>query len=259
MAIPIEEYNVMTEKKTIVIKVKYPVYGVKVGGELPNPKVVTEWNLKRIAAALFGFFLIISGVFYGFNHYFSQSYLASLPINSGSTIIDKSIPSQPSINQYTENKVASEVANIMLMPSEAKESKVDKFKVIKNKEIVTSKKIELRQSKQKKSNNNVTRALITNQVFDKEPGSEISRKIILNNSPALIYYFTELKGMSGQKVYHEWSKNDKLISKYELNIESTTWRTSSRKLISNTDYGEWTVRLIDQTGHVLNEKKFKAK
>jgi hypothetical protein len=51
----------MSEKKNIVIKVKYSADEKKVNDNICDPKLITEWNIKRIALAMGGllFFVVI--------------------------------------------------------------------------------------------------------------------------------------------------------------------------------------------------------
>lgn len=51
----------MSEKKNIVIKVKYSADEKKVNDNISDPKLITEWNIKRIALAMGGllFFVVI--------------------------------------------------------------------------------------------------------------------------------------------------------------------------------------------------------
>lgn len=54
----------MEDKKNIVIKVKYPTSGKKEDHEVSAPKVITEWNIKRILLALAGVIFIVLGLLY---------------------------------------------------------------------------------------------------------------------------------------------------------------------------------------------------
>ena len=49
----------MSDKKNIVIKVKYSADDKKVNDNISAPKLITEWNVKRIALALGGFLFLI--------------------------------------------------------------------------------------------------------------------------------------------------------------------------------------------------------
>lgn len=54
----------MSEKKNIVIKVKYPTPGNITGKPVSTPGVITEWNLKRIGLALGSVLLVFMTLFY---------------------------------------------------------------------------------------------------------------------------------------------------------------------------------------------------
>jgi len=105
----------------------------------------------------------------------------------------------------------------------------------------------------------VSRAVLTYDLNNKEPAGEITRTVnVSEKNPTWIYYFTELKSMNGRRVYHEWLKNGVLVSKQELIISGDSWRTSSRKLFTDSTKGNWAVRLVDEHGQLLNEKNFKV-
>lgn len=243
----------MTEKKAIVIKVKYPVSANQTGNKSPSPQVITEWNVKRISLAVLVVGLLIGAVIYGVNHEEPQ---APLPIDYKSSL-DAFSPPAPS-QLPAQSAVIPEAIKNQNISKLNPESNIEKPKATKTTNISKTKSTEHLQNKQKKANKNVVRALITHQINNKEPGLEISQQVSINKKPSWVYYFTELKEMNGEKVYHEWLKNNVRISKYELIIAADTWRTSSRKLLSDTDKGKWTVRLLDKNSHILNEQKFKV-
>jgi Protein of unknown function (DUF2914) len=54
----------MSEKKNIVIKVKYPTPGNTSAKSDARPSVITEWNFKRIGLALGGLLLVLMSIFY---------------------------------------------------------------------------------------------------------------------------------------------------------------------------------------------------
>ncbi|MCK9397607.1 MAG: hypothetical protein M0Q44_18715, partial [Methylobacter sp.] len=56
----------MTDKRNIVIKVKYPVSGKAT--ENLAPKMITEWNVKRIFLAAGALVLIVAMLFYVINN-----------------------------------------------------------------------------------------------------------------------------------------------------------------------------------------------
>jgi hypothetical protein len=106
-------------------------------------------------------------------------------------------------------------------------------------------------------NKNIIRALLTFKINNSEPEGEIILPLKLSkNKSTSVYYFVELTAMKGRTVYHEWLLDNELITRKKVNISDDTWRTSSRQLFAYTARTNWTVRLVDETGRILNEKQF---
>jgi len=106
--------------------------------------------------------------------------------------------------------------------------------------------------------NNITRALLTFETNKNEPVGEITPPLKLSkNKSTSVYYFVELTGMKGRTVYHEWLLDGDLITRKKINIsDDDKWRTLSRQLFAYTARNNWTARLVDETGRVLNEISF---
>jgi hypothetical protein len=106
-------------------------------------------------------------------------------------------------------------------------------------------------------NNRVLRALLTSKVINNEPIDEITLPLkISKKGSTWVYYFVELRALKGKTVYHEWLLDGVLISRKKVNISDETWRTSSRQIFSYMSEKSWTVRLVDETGEIINEKHF---
>ncbi|MGZ5043988.1 MAG: DUF2914 domain-containing protein [Methylobacter sp.] len=253
----------MIDKRNIVIKVKYPVSGKE--AEKFTPKMVTEWNIKRILLASGVLVFILAALFYVINKdpQENDSGNAELVIN---TIQEKVTPpveiKEPEIKNQDIPKPIAAKTNTKIKPANetSRKNKLTSNTAV-NKQAVksqSSKKI-IKDPKYSKLNHNVTRAVLTYGINDKEPTGEIAKAVnVGEKKPTWVYYFTELKSMNGNKVYHEWLKNGVLDSRQELIISGDAWRTSSRKLLADSAKGNWTVRLIDEHGQVLNEKSFKV-
>ena len=106
-------------------------------------------------------------------------------------------------------------------------------------------------------NKNIIRKLLTFKINNNEPEGEIilPLKLSKKNSTS-VYYFVELAAMKGQTVYHEWLLDGELITRKKVNISDDTWRTSSRQLFAYSNRTHWTVRLVNETGQLLNEIHF---
>jgi len=106
-------------------------------------------------------------------------------------------------------------------------------------------------------NKNIIRALLTFKINNNEPAGEINLPLKLSKENSTsVYYFVELIAMKGRTVYHEWLLDGELITRKKINISDDTWRTSSRQLFAYTARTNWTARLVDETGKVLNEIQF---
>jgi hypothetical protein len=107
-------------------------------------------------------------------------------------------------------------------------------------------------------NSSITRALLTFKTTKNEPVGEITFPLKLSkNKSTSVYYFVELTGMKGRTVYHEWLLDGELITRKKINIsDDNKWRTLSRQLFAYTAKSNWTARVVDETGQVLNEIRF---
>lgn len=245
----------MTDKRNIVIKVKYPV-----SGKTPidsTPKMVTEWNVKRILIAVGVLVLMLILLIYIISNDEQKTDVdnAAITVNT----IDKPVTPQVVVKDIETKNLAIPKQEIEKTNSSVKQKKesykktadMPINKVIKkpsNEKVIIS-----------KATRNVPRAILTYKINNKEPAGEIGRTVdVDHNKPIWVYYFTELNAMKGNKVYHEWLKNGAVVSKQELVVSSDSWRTSSRKLLSNSERGNWAVRLVDKSGRLLNEKSFKV-
>ncbi len=194
----------MENKKNIVIKVRYPSADKMAGHEVSAPKVITEWNIKRIVLALLGAALITVALFSLFKQDTKKTAL------------------QP------KAAVPEQIVNT---PEKSK-TEIKK---------------------------NIIRALLTFKINNNEPEGEIALPLKLSKTNSTsVYYFVELNAMKGKTVYHEWLLDNELITRKKVNISDDTWRTSSRQLFAYSDRTNWTARLVDETGQILNEIHFNA-
>lgn len=247
----------MTDKRNIVIQVKYPVSG-KTTVDF-EPRMITEWNIKRLLLAAGILILILVSLFYvinidtqmtdantatkkqvepkvGLNH----TGIKSLDINAQKIVeTNSAVKSKKELNKENERTTA--------IPYKENINEQPRKQVTKDREGL-------------KINSHEIRAALTYEINNKEPVGEIEGTVNVNNKkPIWIYYFTELKAMKGSKVYHEWSKDGVVVTKRALTISGNRWRTSSRMLFSDAEAGNWAVRMFDINGRLLNEKKFKVK
>lgn len=270
----------MTDKKNIVIKVKYPISGVRAGEPVSAPKMITEWNIRRIAFAAGILMLMIASPLYFFNGepqitelqspvqppekavaVAPATEIAARPANSPEkqeplhkkteTAEEASLPlpKPPEAGKAASHEVTRETgADARQQPEAAKAGKNQPSSIGKK---------DLTNDIRHKS---VSRALLAGKIVNNEPAGIITPPVKVSKSKAVwVYYFTELKGMKGRAIYHEWLKEGKVVSRQKLNISAPRWRTFSGKPFNHTAHGQWSVRLLDDNGQILNEKRFNIK
>ena len=252
----------MVNKRNIVIKVKYPVPGKTAGSRSPAPQMITKWNVKRILLAASALALVLASFIYvikndpqeitpdnsaALTNAIEEPVTAQIDIKEADTLpkqeIKKTNFSVNSINEPNKkNKQATDIAK-------------NAIKKQLNKKVINV----IKGPEYSKVIHNVSRASLTYGINNKEPAGEVARTVdIKRKKPVWIYYFTELKAMNGGTVFHEWLKNGAIVSRQKLVISGDIWRTSSRKLLSESEKGSWIVRLVDKSGRLLNEKSFKV-
>ncbi len=249
----------MTDKRNIVIKVKYPVAGKK--AESATPKMITEWNIKRILLAATALVLILVSLIYLVGNDTQEADVNNAEV----TVNTQETPPVEVKETETKNldipKQTIEKTNPPVKPKKESNKKQKQTDDIREKENIKKQPTEkvIKGQGYSKDNHNVVRASLTYQVNNKEPAGDTVQTVnTKHKKPVWVYYFTELKTMNGNKVYHEWLKNGSVVSKQALVISGDIWRTSSRKLLSGSEQGDWSVRLVDEKGRLLNEKKFKV-
>jgi len=99
----------------------------------------------------------------------------------------------------------------------------------------------------------VTRALFTSQIKDREP---VDKLTTVKNDLGQIYFFTELKGLAGQKITHRWEYQGQ--TKFEIGFEvgADRWRVFSNKTLPPSWLGEWKVSVVDAGGRAIGGAGF---
>jgi hypothetical protein len=91
-----------------------------------------------------------------------------------------------------------------------------------------------------------------------EPGSPIDLPIRLSPGQSrTIYFFTELRGLSGRTVIHRYEWNGRIIRERQLHPSSQSWRAYTAMTITGDMRGSWRVAAVDtKTDKVLAERRF---
>ena len=98
----------------------------------------------------------------------------------------------------------------------------------------------------------VSRHALTRAVVNREPVDDISDVTSLKH----VYFFTELKGFMGEKVFHRWLHNGEVIKETEFEVGGPRWRVWSSATLLPELFGEWKVLVVDVTGRIIRETIF---
>jgi hypothetical protein len=93
-----------------------------------------------------------------------------------------------------------------------------------------------------------------------EPGPPIHSPIRLSQGQArAIYFFTELRGLSGRSVLHRWERNGRMMHEGQLHPAAQSWRAYTAMTITGDMPGSWRISAVDATtGKVLTERRFEV-
>jgi len=91
-----------------------------------------------------------------------------------------------------------------------------------------------------------------------EPGPPLPLPVRLGQGQGrTVYFFTELRGLSGRTVLHRWELNGRVVQERQLKPTSQAWRAYTALSIPQS--GSWRVAAIDAaTGRTLAEQRFRV-
>lgn len=99
----------------------------------------------------------------------------------------------------------------------------------------------------------VSRAQFSTAIVEREPADRVDT---LSTATRKLFYFTELRGLAGQKVTHRWIYGGKTIAAITFDVNGARWRVHSSKNLLPEWTGTWTVEVVDSSGHVLHTDNF---
>jgi hypothetical protein len=101
------------------------------------------------------------------------------------------------------------------------------------------------------SRGSVVRSVFTSAVQEREPVDK------LNDTGAeqeRVFYFTELRDMSGQTAIHRWEKDGQVAAEVKFDVRGPRWRVWSSKSFLPENTGEWKVSVLNGAGEIIAEE-----
>ena len=107
---------------------------------------------------------------------------------------------------------------------------------------------------------NIKRAQFTNDINQREP-VDFVEGIVSAKSEGIkrVYFFSELMGLKGQTIRHQWLRNNKLETELKFNVKGNRWRVNSSKRLNPRAVGNWQVNVLNEAGNILVSKNFEYK
>lgn len=215
----------------VVIKINYDKD--KQRKALIDPKMVTVWHTGRILTAVFILVLLILMLFYLFA-------TENADRNTGrSNEINIAVePASPE----TPDDAKTELPKAMPAPS-APAGNIKGAGMAKPPAIIFDRR--------------VIRASLNTEPKQNEPGQPIEQSIVLSqNQTRELFYFSQIKNLKANTLYHAWYKEGQLINKHQFDVKTNNDRLISSRKLTVKDVGEWQVALIDSKGKKFSVANF---
>ena len=103
---------------------------------------------------------------------------------------------------------------------------------------------------------NISQAVFAKSVENRTPIEIVTEA---DDSLGKIYFFTNIRHLSGDRITHRWIYKDKVKAEVSFDIKGNRWRVWSSKNLWHTWVGTWKVDVVNAKGEVLLSKNFEYK
>ena len=103
----------------------------------------------------------------------------------------------------------------------------------------------------------VARSLLTSSMRGREPTDRLGSSVMLaGRKGRTVFYFTELRDLSGHTVLHRWERNGQVVATLPFKVEGKRWRIYSSNTLTSSEKGNWRIVVADTQGTVLASQNF---
>jgi hypothetical protein len=221
----------------------------------PAPQVVYYWH--RIAAAVAIVALLLYGLYAGGRALLSSEdseepvQTAEAPAKLAAPVAKspQAIPQPDGAPVKAESVAASESAALKPAPSAA--PAVGEKAPTQGKTGAPS-----RVSIQSR---HVRRAQLTSNVIKDEPVDQLPKIIPMNEQGLVkVYLYTELGGLKGRVLFHDWYWKDKLIARVRVPVKEDKQVSATSKFIDRIMTGPWKVKVVDSQKKLYAQANFEV-
>ena len=100
------------------------------------------------------------------------------------------------------------------------------------------------------SRGSVIRSIFTTSIQDREPIDKLEKSAEAER----VFYFTELRDMSGQTAIHRWEFDGKVVAEVKFSVRGPRWRVWSSKSFTPGWAGDWKVSVLNGAGETISEE-----
>jgi len=101
------------------------------------------------------------------------------------------------------------------------------------------------------SRGTVARSLFTTLIDNREPVDKVKQ---VPPQTGDVFYYTELRDMSGQTAKHRWEYKGKVIAEVDFKVRGPRWRVWSKKSFQPGWAGDWKVSVLNGANEVISEE-----
>jgi hypothetical protein len=249
----------MTSKLTINIGVETVSEDLdaKMDSYLQKP----PFDKRKVSAAV----LVVIGVVYGIGSLFLPAKVVVASEVAVSEALVKPVLVASKSEPEPEQKLEPTPEPTLIPEPESKPTAVESTSAVTPpklvvKTVVIKPMIEVASKPQSQRHSSLLRAVLTTAVVENEPVDDLGDELDTNGElTQRVYFFTELKQLNGQKIYHRWIYNGKQVAELALPVRSDRWRTYSSKAMPKQWVGDWTVEVLDAKRNLLGRYEFSYK
>lgn len=100
---------------------------------------------------------------------------------------------------------------------------------------------------------NISQAVFSKSIENRAPIEIVTE---VDDSLGKIYFFTNIRNLTGDKITHRWIYKDEVKAEVSFDIKGKRWRVWSSKNLWHTWTGQWKVEVVNQNNELLLTKIF---
>lgn len=97
-------------------------------------------------------------------------------------------------------------------------------------------------------NSSITEAVLSLSLNKDKPGEPLSHSVMMGDELIKVILYTEMKGLKGKVLYHEWYRNGKRQARVKIPVNVSNQNSYSSKFIDKYMLGQWQVKVVDASG-----------